>query len=124
MHSYIRVLDDDIDDVEMIEQDAVRPVCLLDRRIRAESQSRHDSGYEWAVVNDIVEHRAIRAIIHSVERDLQFDGLRKRELRDGDGRDESGVIDAAVVSYGTQVCDDLARRVGDRRCDVYSGRVS
>lgn len=96
----VTVLDNNVNNIEMIEHDAIRSVCFLSCCVFAESESGHDSGHDRGVVDITIERAAVRAIIHGLEHYLQFNGLRSYRLRDWVDWDQCGVVGHVVVLHG------------------------
>lgn len=66
----VSVFDDDVEDVHVLEHEALRAVrrrisCVATERHRAEN-----GGHEGRVVGDEVEHGVVGAVVHRVEGDL------------------------------------------------------
>ena len=70
MFTRVPVLEYDVDDREVVEDEAVRTVRLRVARVLAEAHLGHDRGHERRVVRDHVEHGVVRAVVHRVEQYL------------------------------------------------------
>ena len=67
MRASVAVLDHEINDIEVVENEARGPVCTRDGGIRSQRELAEDGGHERHVVGDEVEHGAVRAVGHRVE---------------------------------------------------------
>ncbi len=113
------VLDDDLDDVEVVEHEALRAVRARDRRVLAERELGQDRGDERGVVRDVVDDRVVGAVVHRVELELERDRARRGLLRDDHERDEVDVVHVVVQVDGPRRHERRGRAVRDRRCQVY-----
>ena len=111
------------DDLEVVKDVAPWAVSLRDRGVGTERHFGEDGRYDGHVVRDLVEHRAVRAVVHGVENDLELDGSCRwdhglndegNKLHVGDIMD--GVDEAEVGQLSVRV-------VGDRGGDVCAERM-
>ena len=100
MFPAVRVLDDDLDNVKMVEHEALRAVRARDRRVLAERELGQDRGDERRVVRDVVDDRVVRAVVHRVELELERDRARRGLLRDDHERHEVDVVHVVVQIDG------------------------
>lgn len=120
MLASVAVLNNKINDLEMIEDERVRPVCLCGCRIRSQCQSRKYGRDEGHVVSLLVEHSSVGAIVQSVEDDLKLDGPGSGEYGDEIDRDQVKVGDVVKVVNAdfSEVGDGGGFVVGDGSGDV------
>lgn len=62
MFACIRILDDKIYDIEMIDNEAQRSVGRLHCRVLLQAECREDSGDQRGIERDQVEHSAVGSI--------------------------------------------------------------
>jgi hypothetical protein len=108
MFANISVFDNDVNDVEGIQNEAGRSVCLRNGCVWTQTESRKDRWYEWRVVRDLIEHRMVGTIIHGAECGFQLNCSGHGWLSFFNYRNERNIddvmvfVDRSEILYGSR----------------------
>lgn len=97
MRAAIAVLDDEVNNIKVIEDEAEWSIRLLHSCIRPQTEYRELGGDQWVVECYIIEHCAICAIGHESECNLKFNDFGCFRLRDNIERDECHIVHIVVI---------------------------
>ena len=103
MSACIFVLDDKIHHIQVLNHEAQRSICVFHCGIFPECELGKNGGYQRGVIGHLVEHSAISAIVHGGECDLEFEGLRRTQLRDWDYWNKASIIHVVVFISKSEV---------------------
>ena len=103
MFARISVLDDNIYHLHVFDHKALRSVCTFHCCILPECELGEDSWYQRVIIGDLVEHGAVSSVVHGVEHELEFDGLRRTRLGDLDYRYKASIIHVVVCVNESEV---------------------
>lgn len=109
----IAVLDDDIYDVHVVHDEALRAIRISDCCVHTQSEGGEDSRDEGGVVCYLVEHGMVSAIVHGVKDDFQLDGLCGCGLSDLDNGSKGEIIHVVVDVYKAEVGQRRGGPVGN-----------
>jgi hypothetical protein len=115
----ISILQHDINNFQMIDHETKRTVCLGNVRVWAKTEFSEYGRYKGRIMGYAVEHGTVGTVIHGIERDLEFYGLRSRYKGDDFSRDISDVRNVVVSVHKAKVRKRSGGVVCDRRCDVF-----
>ena len=118
MLSGVAVLEDDVEPLEVVDNEARGAVRGRDGRIAAHADLGHDRGHEGRVVGDQVEHGVVRAVLHGVEGDLELDRAVRGEKLLNLERDEREVVDVVILVDRPKVGERRGGVVGDGGSDI------
>ena len=99
----ITILYNDLDNAEVIKDEACRSIGCHVRGVGSESEDAQGRGHKWCVIRDLVEHRAVRAVVHRIKGNLELDCSVDREHRLYDNWNERGIIDIVVCIHRSRI---------------------
>ena len=99
----ITILYNDLDSAEVIKNEACRSIGCHVRGVGSESEDAQGRRHKWCVVRDLVEHRAVRAVVHRIKGNLELDCSVDREHRLYNNWNERGIIDIVVCIHRSRI---------------------
>jgi len=116
--SSVTVLDDEVNNIKRIDDEAEWAIRLLSSRIGPETECREQTGDQRVIECDLIEHCTIRAIVHCSEGNFEVDGFGHVPLRDNLERDECHIIHVRVIIDSALGCEWRGQVVGDCRRNI------
>ena len=95
----ITILQNDLDSAQVIEDVARRPIGRHVRGVGSESEDAQGRGHKWWVICNLVEHGAVRAVVHRIESNLELDCSVRGKHRFDNNWNERGIVDIMVCIH-------------------------
>ena len=103
MVANITILQDNLDSTQVIEDKARRSISSHVRGVGSKSEDAQNSGHNWQVIRDLIEHGTIRPIVHRIEGNLELDCSTDRKHRLNNDWNERSIVDIMVSVHRPQI---------------------